>query len=475
MSELGLPRPAGTGGVSAPAIVCTGMCNTKGAEVRFLAEMVAAYGGRPVIMDLSLGGAVDWADVSLQEVLACTGVRVEDVLAATRAEAIDLVGRAGAVKILELRSRGECDGVLSWAGSVGTSTAMRVMRGLPFGVPKIMLTDMTSGDLGAWIGNKDIYIVNPTLEQGVNLVTRKAVANAAAGIVAMARVGAITAGVKPLCAVTSYGTTTPTVQRCRAFMEARGYDTAVFHAVGVGATMEDLIRSGLITAVLDITLAELINDMCESPFRFPVAWEGERLSAAGAMGIPQVVLPGGVDQIAFGPLNTVPARFLDDLKAGRRSSHRGSALPYLHNDGVTILCPSLEEVARVAHYMADRLNPAQGPTAVVLPMRGWSAYDQSAELATRERGWAEGNGDGPTWEPDPERPEWSRRSTLMLQILGEQLDPGNPNLDLVAVDQHILDPGLADLINRMIGEMLDGTWRRGAYRDLDVRRGLVAR
>jgi len=474
VSELGLPRPAGTGGVSAPAIVCTGMCNTKGAEVRFLAEMVTAYGGRPVIMDLSLGGAVDWADVSLQEVLACTGVRVEDVLAATRAEAIDLVGRAGAVKILELRSRGECDGVLSWAGSVGTSTAMRVMRGLPFGVPKIMLTDMTSGDLGAWIGNKDIYIVNPTLEQGVNLVTRKAVANAAAGIVAMARVGAITADVKPLCAVTSYGTTTPTVQRCRAFMEARGYDTAVFHAVGVGATMEDLIRSGLITAVLDITLAELINDMFGSPFRFPASWEGERLTAAGAMGIPQVVVPGGLDQLAFGTLNTVPARYLDDLKAGRRPSYRGTGRPYSHNDGVTILSPSLEEVGRVARYMAERLNRTQGPTAVVLPMRGWSAYDQSEKLATRERGWAEGNGDGPTWEPDPERPEWSRRSTLMLEILGEQLDPGNQNLDLVAVDQHILDPALADLLNRMIGEMLDGTWRRGAHRDLDVRRGLAA-
>jgi hypothetical protein len=111
---------------------------------------------------------------------------------------------------------------------------------------------------------------------------------------------------------------------------------------------------------------------------------------------------------------------------------------------------------------------------VVLPMRGWSAYDQSEKLATRERGWAEGNGDGPTWEPDPERPGWSRRSTLMLEILGEQLDPGNQNLDLVAVDQHILDPALADLLNRMIGEMLDGTWRRGAHRDLDVRRGLAA-
>src|ERR1039458_2839968 len=68
--------------MSKPTIICTGMCNTKGAEVRFLAEMVAAQGGRPLIMDLSLGGAVDWADVSLQEVLACTDVKIQDVVAA---------------------------------------------------------------------------------------------------------------------------------------------------------------------------------------------------------------------------------------------------------------------------------------------------------------------------------------------------------------------------------------------------------
>jgi uncharacterized protein (UPF0261 family) len=460
--------------VSAPTIVCTGMCNTKGAEIRFLAEMVAAYGGRPLIMDLSLGGAVDWADVSLPEVLACAGVKVEDVLAAPRAEALDLVGRAGAAKILELHASGDCDGVLSWAGSVGTSAATRVMRALPFGVPKIMLTDMTSGDVGTWVGNKDIYIVNPTLEQGINVVTRRAVANAAAGIVAMAQVGAITAGARPLCAITSYGTTTPTVQRCRAFMEARGFDTAVFHAVGVGATMEDLVRSGMITAVLDITLAELINTMCGSPFRFAASWEGERLSAAGAMGIPQVVVPGGLDQIAFGPLSTIPASYLDDLRSERRPSYRGTGLPYLHNDGVTILSATPEEVGRLAGFMAERLNRTQGPTAIVVPMRGWSAYDQSEELATRERGWAEGNGDGPTWEPDPERPGWSRRATLMLQLLGEQLDPGNENLDLIAVDRHILDPEFADLLGRIIGEMLDGAWRKGAYRELDVRGGSAA-
>jgi len=442
------------------------MCNTKGAEIRYLARMVAEHGGKPVIMDLSLGEAVDWADVTLREVLAAAGTAIEEVFAAPRAAAIDLVGHAGAVKILEMHAAGRCDGIISWAGSVGTTVATRVMRALPFGVPKIMLTDMASGDVSLWLGHKDIYIVNPTAEQGINAITRKAVANAAAGIVAMAGVPEHPAGSKPLCAITSYGTTTPAVLRCAEYMAQRGWDTATFHAVGVGATMEDLIRSGLIGAVIDLTTAELTNTLFGSPFGMSRWWEGERLTAAGDMGIPQVVAPGGLEQIALGPLASVPAQCLDDYRTGRRTSHRGSGRPYQHNESVTIVSCTLEEIEGVSRYIADKLNRVRGPACFVLPMRGWSAYDQSEELASRERGWSAGNGNGPTWEPDPAHPGWSRRAALMLDVLRGRFDPANPHLDLVALDHHILDLETSDLMCRCMGDMLDGTWEKGRYRHL---------
>jgi uncharacterized protein (UPF0261 family) len=449
-----------------PTIVCTGMCNTKGAEIRFLAEMVAAHGGRPLVMDLSLGAAVDWADVRLPEVLAATGTSLDEVFAAPRATAIELVGRAGAATVLELRAAGRCDGIISWAGSVGTTTATRVMRALPFGVPKIMLTDNAASDVSVWLGNSDIYIASPVVEQGINVITRKAVANAAAAIVAMARVPDVPVGSRPLCAVTGYGSTTPTVLRCVGAMERRGWDTAVFHAVGAGATMEDLVRAGRITAVIDLTLAELANSLVGSVYGMPRTWQGERLTAAGAVGIPQVVVPGGLDQAAFGPLASVPQRYLDETRAGLRRSYRDAGLPYVHNEGVTIILPTLDEVEQMTRMIAARLNRTTGPTALIVPMRGWSAYDQSEALASRERGWAKGNGDGPTWEPDPERPAWSRRATLMVALLGDLLDRDNPHLDLVAADMHILDPGLADLVNRCMADMLDGAWRKGGYRDV---------
>jgi len=453
--------------MSKPTIVCAGMCNTKGAEIKYLAEQVAEQGGEPVIMDISLGASVDWADVSLEEVLASTGTRIEDVFAAPRATAIDLVGHAGAVKIVELHARGRCDGIISWAGSVGTTTATRIMRALPFGVPKVMLTDMASSDVSMWLGNKDIYIANPTAEQGINVVTRKAVANAAAAVVAMALVPEVPPGSKPLVAITSYGTTTPTVQRCAEFMEGKGWDAAIFHDVGVGATMEDLIRSGLITALIDITPAELMNNLFGSVYGTPKTWEGERLTAASEVGIPQIVVPGGLDHAALGPLHSVAPGYLDDVKNERRRSYLGSGLPYQHNDSVTIMLPTLEEVELVSLEIARKLSDTRGPTAFIIPMRGWSAYDQSQDVATLERGWAEGNGDGPTWLPDPSHPLWSQRATLMLSVLQKHLNRSNPNLDLLACDMHILDPELADLLNTCMGDMLKNTWRKGQYRDLD--------
>ncbi len=451
-----IPFVDGGGVMKKPKIVCAGMCNTKSTEIQYLAQQVAEFGGEPVVMDLSLGEAVDWADVTLAEVLAATGVEVGAVYAAHRSEAIELVGRAAAKKVLEMHEAGQCEGIISWAGSVGTTTTTWAMRALPFGVPKIMLTDMASSDVSMWMGNKDIYFVNPTAEQGINVVTTKIVRSACAGIVAMARVREVQQASRPLAAITSYGVTTPTVLRCARALEARGWDCAMFHAVGAGATMEDLIRSGMITAVLDLTPGELTNNLFGSPYGTPRTWEGVRLTAASAIGIPQIVVPGGLDQCAHGAFDKLPEQYKEDFRTGVRQDFRGTGKPYLHNDAVTVMVPTLEEVAALTRTIAGLLNRTKGPTAFVIPMRGWSAYDQPAELASRDRGWPEGNGDGPTWQPDPSNPRWSRRATLMLEIMHKELDA--TKVDLISANNHILDVEFAELLIQQMSSMLDGVW-----------------
>jgi uncharacterized protein (UPF0261 family) len=450
-----------------PTIAVVGILNTKFNEIKYLAEQVRSFGGNPFFMDLSLSQGVDWADISQDEVLAANGTRKEDVFAAPRATAIGMVGKAGAVKIMELYNAGKVDGIISWAGSVGTTTVCYVMRALPFGVPKIMLTDMASGDVSMWLGNKDIYIVNPTAEQGINVVTQRMIMNGAAGVVAMAKVkDPKTAGAKPLCAITAYGTTTPNVVYCSAFLQKRGWDTIVIHQVGNGATMEDLIRSGHITALIDLTIGELTNAMYGSTYSVPATWTEERLTAASDIGIPQIVCPGGIDQGACGPLSSLRPEYLEDFKTGKRKPYKDTGLPYKHNEGVTIMVPTLDEIVQLGTYIASKLNTTKGPTAFIIPMRGWSAYDQSEELATKERGWAKGNGDGPTWEPDEKNPRWSRRATCIRSVLQQKLDHRNPNLDMIVTDMHIVDKEFGDLLNRCLADMIDGKWKKGMYRDV---------
>ncbi|HYM84093.1 MAG TPA: Tm-1-like ATP-binding domain-containing protein [Candidatus Dormibacteraeota bacterium] len=445
-----------------PTIVVAGMCDTKGPELRFLAEQVAVHGGAPLVMDLSLGGEVEWADVTLRQVLATTRTCPTDVFGATRAEAIELVGRAGVEAALRLRADGRLDGIVSWAGSVGTTVVTRVMRALPFGVPKVMLTDMASGDVGPWLAHHDIWLADPIAEQGVNVVTRTAVGNAAAAVVAMATRPQV-AGTAPLCAITGYGTTTPCVTRLRAGMEARGWEVAVFHAVGAGAAMEDLIREGRIGALLDVTPGEMLNTIVGGVYGVPPSWAGRRMTAAAETGIPQVVAPGGLDQCALGPLATVPASILEEMASGRRGSRDGSRVPYSHNEAVTIVSPTLDEIEEVGRRMVHALSATTAATQVLIPMRGWSAYDQPASSAGVDRGWPAGHGDGPTWEPDASRPGWSRRAVVLERVLSERLDRSNPRLDLLAVDLHLLDPAFAELAARCLLEMLEGTWSPGRH------------
>lgn len=448
-----------------PNIICMGILDIKGDEIKFLAEEVERAGGNPIIFEISLGHEVGWADIGLSEILAESALKKEDVFKASRSDAISLVGAAGALKIKKLYDENKIDGVISWAGSVGTSTATMVMRALPIGFPKIMLSTLASGDVSSWLGNKDIYIVNPISEKGVNKVTRKLIGNAAAAIVGMARYREIqNMDVKPLVSLTAYGTTTPTVIKCEKYMHERGWDSIIIHQVGTGATMEDLIDSGEITAVYEITPGEISNNMYGSIYGISKEWTGDRLTAASRKGIPQVVCPGGLDQSAYQV--TVPEKYLEGFRNGTRVSYKNSKAPYVHNSAVTIMVPDKDETEELALYVISRLNKTTGPTALVVPMRGWSAYDQSVENASVDSGWAKENGDGPVWWPDPDNPRWSRRATLMWDVFMKNWDRNNTNLDIIKCDNHILDADFAQLLNTCMGDMLDKKWKKGLYREL---------
>ena len=53
-------------------IICAGILDTKGEEIKYIAKQVEAAGGEPVIMELSVGKETGWADIGLSQILSIT-------------------------------------------------------------------------------------------------------------------------------------------------------------------------------------------------------------------------------------------------------------------------------------------------------------------------------------------------------------------------------------------------------------------
>lgn len=435
-----------------PNIVVAGILDTKGTEIRFLAERVRAAGGNPIILEMSVGKEVGWADISLSEVVAKVGRATGEIFALERAKASEVIVE-GAIRVLiELLEHGRLDGIIAMGGSMGTSMATQAMQKLPVGVPKLVLSTMASGDVRPYVGTKDIGMLYPIAEGGLNVVTRKILNNAAGAIVGMATVPEPrVAEKKSLIGCTMFGVTTPCVLRASKYFEDGGrYDVMINHAVGTGGrSMEELILDGYIVGMLDITTHEIADLLLGGV----LSAGPDRLTAAGRMGIPQVVSTGGLDMINFGPAATVPQKYKGELDTPGRVVH-------VHNPTVTIVGTSLDEAFLIGKHIADKLNQATGPTALCVPLRGWGAYDTAGP--NPDLGWAE-ESPAPCWVSDPEKPEWSLRAERFVDALRQVIDRDKPNLDVLLVDQHMNEPEFADLMAELLDEMLSGTWQKGSH------------
>lgn len=341
-----------------------GTLDTKGAEYAFLRERVRSFGCDVILVDGGVMSASPLADVSADEVAAAAG-ESRGALAATgdRGPAVAAMTRGATAVVRRLHAEGRLDGILGLGGSGGSSLISAAMQALPVGVPKLIVSTMASGDTRPYVGTSDIAMLYSVVDiAGINGISEKILTNAAAAVAGMAR--ATVAFVsrierRPLIGATMFGVTTPCVTAAREVLEARGYEVLVFHATGSGGqSMEALMKAGFITGCLDITTTELADELVGGV----LSAGPDRLEAAGALGIPQVVSLGALDMVNFGPLDTVPGRF------------RARNL-YQHNATVTLMRTTEAECAELGRIIARKLNVATGPLAVFIPTGGVSMID----------------------------------------------------------------------------------------------------
>ena len=355
-------------------VALVGTLDTKGPDYAFLAGRLRASGAGVIVVDAGTGTPAGITpDIPAQQVAAAAGTTIEALRSAgDRGAAVTALGRGAAALVSELAAAGRVDGVLAAGGSGGSSIAARVMAALPVGLPKLLVSTMASGDVSPYVGVKDVCVMYSVVDvAGVNRISRLVLGNAAAAMAGMAlarageQAGEQASGddERPLVAASMFGVTTPAVETARSRLTGLGYEVLVFHATGAGGrALEALAEARLLAGVLDVTTTELADDLVGGV----LSAGPDRLTAAGAAGLPQVIAPGALDMVNFGPRETVPERFADRLL-------------YVHNPTVTLMRTTVKEMAELGARVGRKAAAATGPTEVFWPDRGVSALDANGQ------------------------------------------------------------------------------------------------
>lgn len=338
-----------------PAVYAIATMDTKGRELQFLADRLREAGVAVRTVDVgTMGEPQAPADVSLRAFTDGSPVTTE------RSEAISVASEALTRLLLAEQAAGRVAGVIGIGGSGGTALITPAMRALPIGVPKLMVSTVASGDVSAYVGCSDLCMMYSVVDvAGLNVVSRTVLANAARAMAGMASGDRVAEPARPALGLTMFGLTTPCVDAARRSLEILGYDPLAFHATGVGGrAMENLVRSGMIIGVLDVTTTEVADFFMGGIF----PCSEDRFEALIAAGIPCVLSLGALDMVNFGALDTVPMKYRD------RKLHR-------HNDQITLMRTTPEENRRMGRWIGEKLNRWRTPVSILIPEGGLSGLD----------------------------------------------------------------------------------------------------
>lgn len=337
--------------------------DTKGREARYVRDCVYNLGVSPILMDIgTLGDPLFNPDFFKEDLATAVGADLKKLVAKKdRAGAVKAIQEGGAICAKDLAKVGRIGGVLGLGGGTGTAMVSFIMRSLPFGLPKVIVSTVASRDIRQFIGTKDIVMFHSVADLlGFNEFIRLILKQAAYAVCGMMEGTTVLGTEKPMVAVTAYGINSGVALNAEPFLEAKGYEMLGFHANGCGGmAMEELIAEGRIAGVLDVNPHEIADEM------FGGYCKGigpMRLETAGRMGIPLVFAPGGLDNAVFSPVYPMP----DTLK-GRRI--------HPHDDRFCVRMEA-KEMEQFARIIAEKLNKSRGAIHVLIPNRGWSDADK---------------------------------------------------------------------------------------------------
>lgn len=395
------------------SVAVIGTCDSKGAEHRFLKRAIEQRGLAARIINVGTKQAIDFtAEIDLYEELRREGI----LPAGDRDQAIAAMIRRAGDLVAGLHERGEICAAVSAGGGSGTHLCSSIMKVLPLGVPKVIVSTVASRNMRAVVGTRDITMMHSVVDLlGVNSISGGVLERAAAAVCAMAESRWTPPLDRPRIALSFFGFITPAAEAVRAALERMGYEVIAFHANGTGGmAMEELAAEGYFAGILDLATHELADDLKDG---YCGGIGPQRYEPVPGSRLPRLVVPGGMD-----------CAVLEFTRDNIPEAYRERSIFFYDFRSAVRL--SAEESALLAGQLAERLNKDTDTVEVLVPTCGWSAAD------------CEG---GPLYDPEISR--------VFTDTFKQALEPAIPFRE---ADLHINDPAFADIaahaMDRMVRE-----------------------
>ncbi len=384
--------------------------DTKREETRYLKYKFKEIGVLPLLMDLSMRGKeASHAELTPSHVASAGGSTIEEINTSKERSTITNIIIDGATKIArDLYAAGKIDGVMALGGSTGSLMATDVMRALPFGIPKLMISSTAAlpGLSTKYIGTGDILLFHSVIEiSGVTDMLANVMDRACYAMKGMIEYvnNTLATHNKKTIAMTMLGPCEQCARSVRAALEKEGYQVTGFSAAGVGdQAMEKMIAEGFFQGVIDLAP----GGVGEHYFGYMRDGGPNRLESAGKKGIPQIISTCSVNHMT-------PSRSKYKKEFHERRK-------YDLDKFRTWLRLSTDELKIIAKEFARKLNGSKAPVKVIVPMQGWSSVD------------TKGN---PTYDPEEDR--------IFVETLRAKLDP---RIKIIEIDANMEDSAFSQQV-----------------------------
>ncbi len=383
-----------------------GTMDTKGDELHYMRDIVRAAGIRVQIVDLSTSGKPSGSEVTPNTIASFHPRGASGVFTGDRGSAV-----AGMTLAFErwMAKRQDVAGVLAAGGSGGTALVAPAFRLLPVGIPKLIVSTIASGNTAQYVGSSDMVMMHSVADvQGLNSITRVVLKNAAKAIAGMAAKpieAEESPEDKPAIGLTMFGVTTPCVSMVSEQLSTL-YDCLTFHATGTGGrSMEKLMQSGQLNAVLDLTTTEIADMVVGGVF----AADETRLDVFSESAKAYIGACGALDMVNFNAPDTVPERF-----SGR--------LFYEHNPHITLMRTTEDECRQIGEFIGKKLNRIASPVRFYLNTGGVSMLDAPGQAF---------------WNPSADEALFTAIEETTIQTSQRQI---------IRVPHNINDPEFANLV-----------------------------